>query len=104
VPGWYTDLKTSAVPVLGSAEAMRAAADAAGLAHVAVQERPVDVGVTMAEQLVRYRLGQPAFASWLDSIGAREAERFAALAADAIRPAMQPYRPLVVFLAATTGR
>jgi SAM-dependent methyltransferase len=103
-PGWYADRKTNAMPVLGSAQAMRAAADTAGLARVTVQERPVDVGVTTAEQLVRYRLGQPAFASWLDSIGPREAERFAALAADAIGPAMQPYRPLVVFLAATTRR
>jgi SAM-dependent methyltransferase len=104
VPGWYTDLKTSAVPALGSAEAMRAAAGAAGLAHVAVDERPVDVGVTAPQQLVSYRLGQPAFATWLDSIGPRAAEHFAAAAADAIRPVMQPFRPIVVFLAATTGR
>jgi ubiquinone/menaquinone biosynthesis C-methylase UbiE len=104
VPGWYTDLKTNAVPALGSAEAMRAAADAAGLAQVVVQERPVEVGVTTPRQLVRYRLGQPAFANWLDSIGPRAAERFAAAAADAIRPVMQPYRPIVVFLAATTRR
>lgn len=100
VPRWYTDLKTNAVPVLGSAEAMRAVAVAAGLADVVVQERPVEVGVTTPEQLVRYRLGQPAFATWLDRIGPSEAERFAAAAAYAIGPVMQPYRPTVVFLAA----
>jgi ubiquinone/menaquinone biosynthesis C-methylase UbiE len=100
VPDWYADLKTSAMPVLGTAAAMRAAAEAAGLAHVAVHERPVDVGVTTAEQLVRYRLGQPLYASWLDRIGPAAAERFAAAAAAAIRPRMQPYRPIVVFLAA----
>jgi hypothetical protein len=102
VPGWYADLKTNAIPVLGSAEAMRAAAEAAGLARVVVEERPVDVGVTTPAQLVRYRLGQPAFATWLDGIGPREAERFAAAATDAIYPVMQPYRPIVVFLSATT--
>lgn len=101
VPHWYTDLKTNAVPVLGSAEAMRAAAVAAGFSDVVVQERPVEVGVTTPQQLVRYRLGQPAFATWLDSIGPREAERFAAAATDAIRLVMEPYRPTVVFLAAT---
>ena len=66
VPDWYVDLKTTAVPILGTAGAMRAAANAAGLAGIVVQERPVDVGVTEPEQLVSYRLGQPLFAGWLD--------------------------------------
>jgi SAM-dependent methyltransferase len=96
VPGWYVDLKTTAVPILGTAGAMRAAADAAG-------ERPVDVGLTEPEQLVSYRLGQPLFAGWLDRIGPRRAQEIASRAADAIRPIMQPYRPIVVFLAATTA-
>jgi ubiquinone/menaquinone biosynthesis C-methylase UbiE len=102
VPDWYADLKTIAMPVLGTAAAMRAAAHAAGLAHVVVEERPVGVGITTAEQLVRYRLGQPLFATWLDHIGPAAAERFAAAAADAVRPLMEPYRPIVVFLAATS--
>jgi SAM-dependent methyltransferase len=102
VPGWYVDLKTTAVPILGTAGAMRAAADAAGLVGIVAGERPVDVGVTEPEQLVSYRLGQPLFASWLDRIGPRRAQEIASYAADAIRPIMQPYRPIVVFLAATT--
>ena len=59
VPDWYTGLKTTAVPILGTAEAMRAAADVAGLACVLVQERPVDVSGIEPEQLVSYRLGRP---------------------------------------------
>jgi SAM-dependent methyltransferase len=102
VPDWYLDLKRTAVPILGTAETMRAAADAAGLTGIAVQERPVDVGVTEPGQLVSYRLGQPLFASWLDRIGPRRAQDIASHAADAIRPIMEPYRPIVVFLAATT--
>jgi len=102
VPDWYVDLKTTAVPILGTAGAMRAAADAAGLAGIVVEERPVDVGVTEPGQLVSYRLGQPLFAGWLDRIGPRRAKEIASRAADAIRPIMQPYRPIVVFLAAST--
>jgi hypothetical protein len=94
VPDWYVDLKATAVHILGTAEAMRAAANSAGLAGIGVQERPVGVGVTEPEQLVSYRLGQPLFAEWLDRIGPRRAKEIASDAADAIRPIMQPYRPI----------
>jgi ubiquinone/menaquinone biosynthesis C-methylase UbiE len=100
VPGWYTELKATAVPILGSAATMAAAARAAGLTGVSTHERPVDVGVTQPEQLVSYRLGQPLFASWLDRIGLARAEGLARQAAEAIRPIMRPYRPVVVFLTA----
>ena len=99
VPDWYVDLKTTAVPILGTARAMLTTANAAGLAGMVVEERPVDVGVTEPEQLVSYRLGQPLFADWLDRIGPRRAREIASRAAEAIRPIMQPYRPIVVFLA-----
>jgi hypothetical protein len=102
VPEWYTGLKTTAVPILGTAEAMRAAADAAGLTGIEVEERPVDVGVTEPEQLASYRLGQPLFVGWLDRIGPRRVKEIASQAADAIRPIIQSYRPMVVFLAAGT--
>lgn len=100
VPAWYTELKATAVPILGSAAGMDAAARAAGLTDVATDERPVDVGITEPEKLVRYRLGHPIFAPWLDSIGPGKAQDFARRAAEAIRPAMQPYRPIAVFLVA----
>ena len=102
VPDWYLELKAVTAPILASAAAMGAAAHTAGLTEVVVEERPVDVGVTEPEQLISYRLGQPLFASWLDRIGPRRAQEIASHAADAIRPIMQPYRPIVVFLAAST--
>jgi hypothetical protein len=79
---------------------MGEAAAEAGLGEVAVAERPVDVGVDRAVQLVAYRLGQAPFAVWLDEIGPdrREGVRRAAVAA--VGPDMQPYRPVVVFLVA----
>jgi ubiquinone/menaquinone biosynthesis C-methylase UbiE len=100
VPGWYAELKATAVPILGSRTAMASAARAAGLADVRVEERPVDVGVTEPAQLVRYRLGHPIFAGWLDAIGAARAEALAAAAERAIRDDTPPYRPVVVFLCA----
>jgi SAM-dependent methyltransferase len=102
VPDWYLELKATATPVLGTANALGAAARAAGLAGMMVEERPADVGVTEPEQLVSYRLSQPLFAGWLDRIGPRRAKDIASRAAAAIEPIMQPYRPIVVFLAATT--
>ncbi len=100
-PGWYLEMKAAAVPVLGSAAAMTlAAAGIAGLVDPAVAERPVDVGVTRPKQLVDYRFGQAQFAIGLDQIGPTRAEMTRARAIDAIRPVMQPYKPIVVFLAA----
>lgn len=102
VPDWYRQLKATAVPRLGTASAMAAAAHAAGLLSVMVEERPVDVGVTEPEQLVDYRFGQAHFTQWLDRIGPRHGDEVRRRAAETIRPIMQPYRPTVVFLAART--
>ena len=102
-PAWYRALKATAAAVLGTAEAMAAAARAAGLAHIHAEQREVDVGVTQPAQLVHYRLGHPAFAAWLDAIGPARASAFAADAERAIGDAMPPYRPSVVFLRALTS-
>jgi SAM-dependent methyltransferase len=99
-PGWYAELKATATPVLGSRAAMAAVAGQAGLTGIRAEERPVDVGVTEPGQLVRYRLGHPVFAGWLDEIGPVRAAAFAAAAEQAVREDMQPYQPLVVFLSA----
>jgi ubiquinone/menaquinone biosynthesis C-methylase UbiE len=99
-PDWYTAIKRDATPILGTAESMRRAARAVGLAGIVVDERPVDVGVHRPEQLVDYRLGQAQFAAWLDAIGPRAAGDVRRRLVDAVRPVMQPYRPIVVFLAA----
>jgi SAM-dependent methyltransferase len=102
VPDWYTRLKATAAPALGSAAAIAAGARAAGLTGIISEERPVDVGVTTPEQLVSYRLGHVAFAEWLGRIGPVRADALSRQAAKAIRPIMRPYRPVTVFLAART--
>jgi SAM-dependent methyltransferase len=100
VPHWYVEIKASATPLLGTASNMTSAARAAGLVDVDVREGLIDVGVTEPEQLVDYRFGQAHFAAWLDEIGDARGEEVRRRAADAVRPIMRPYRPIVVFLAA----
>jgi SAM-dependent methyltransferase len=97
-PEWYRALKAKAAPVLGTAGDMAAAAHAAGLHDVTVDERAVDVGMTEPEELVEYRFGQAQFTDWLDHIGAERAAQVKKLAGDSARPIMRPYRPVVVFL------
>jgi SAM-dependent methyltransferase len=100
VPDWYRELKTAAAPILGTAAAMAGAARAAGLTAVHAEEREVDVGVSQARPLVRYRLSHPVFAAWLDTIGPYRAHAFALRAEQAVGDEMEPFRPAVVFLRA----
>jgi SAM-dependent methyltransferase len=102
-PEWYTQFKACAAPVLGTAAAMAAAAAGAGLTDITVEERAVDVGVTDPGQLVAYRFGQAHLTAWLESIGPAAAEAVRRAAVQAIGPVMEPYRPIVVFLASTRG-
>jgi SAM-dependent methyltransferase len=99
-PEWYRHVKTVAAPLLGTAADMAAAVRAAGLVEVRATERAVDVGVTEAGELVTYRLGQAHFAAWLDDLGPERAAAVQRRATDEIRPIMEPYRPIVVFVAA----
>jgi SAM-dependent methyltransferase len=100
IPSWYSDLKRTAVPLLGSAPDMQRFAERAGLLDVVVDERAVDVGVTEPEQLVDYRLGQANYAEWLGWMEPARAEQISDRLVAEIRPIMQPYLPIVVFLAA----
>jgi len=97
-PEWYLDFKQAATPLLGTADTMRAAAADAGLTAIEVDERPVDVGVTTAQQLVDYRLGQAHFARWLELLGPDRARSVRASLVAKIEPIMAPYLPIVVFL------
>ncbi len=100
IPYWYSEIKRTAVPLLGTAEDMLRVAERAGLVDIVVDERPVDVGVTEPEQLVDYRLGQANFSDWLSKMEPARAEQIRRRLVEEIRPIMQPYRPIVVFLAA----
>lgn len=100
VPSWYTAMKADVVPLLGDRDSLQAAARLADLVDIDVDEVAVDVGVTRADQLVNYRLGQAHISAWLDVLpDARVAELHEAAVA-AVEPVMEPYRPIVVFLRA----
>jgi SAM-dependent methyltransferase len=100
-PGWYLDVKAVAVPQVGSAEAMRRVAAAAGLVDPQVAERAVDVGVDHAADLVDYRLGQAQHTGWLASLPAGRRAALRSELIEATQPVMRPFRPTVVLLAAT---
>jgi ubiquinone/menaquinone biosynthesis C-methylase UbiE len=99
-PEWYTENKQNIAPLLGSATAMERVAAAAGLVDVVVDERPVDVGITTAPELVDYRLGQVHYTSWLDELGPDRAAEVRLGLIEAIAPVMAPFLPIVVFLVA----
>jgi SAM-dependent methyltransferase len=101
-PEWYVEMKASIMPLLGSADAMADAAADAGLVDVEVDERPVDVGVTRAEDLVAYRLGQANYADYVAALGEDERRELFRAAVEAVGQ-MEPYRPIVVFLRATSA-
>lgn len=103
MPAWYTDLKADAIPLLGTADSMAAAARSAHLTEIDVEEIPVDIGVETAEQLVAYRLGQANYASFLGTLRPEEAEELRRVAVEAAAAVMEPYRPVVVFLSALVG-
>jgi SAM-dependent methyltransferase len=100
VPDWYTEIKQTSVPLLGTAEDMERVAKDAGLVEIAVDERSVDVGVIQPEQLVDYRLGQAHYSAWLEQLGPQGTEEVRGRLVGTIRPIMRPYRPIVVFLSA----
>jgi hypothetical protein len=79
---------------------MERVAEHAGLMDIVVDERAVDVGVTEPGQLVDYRLGQANYADWLGRMGPARAGQIRDRLIEEIRPIMQPYLPIVVFLAA----
>jgi len=88
-PDWYVRLKTTAVPLLGTADAMASTARSAGLVDVLVDERAVDD-----------RLGQAPYAAWLAEVGSDKATEIRNQLVESIRPKMRPFLPIVVFLSA----
>ena len=102
-PAWYDDLKTNAMPLVGAAASMRAAAIAAGLVDIQVHEDDVDVGIAEPGALVDYRFGQAPFADWLAGMSASTRCAVRTDAVDALAGVMEPYRPRVVFLIARTS-
>jgi SAM-dependent methyltransferase len=99
-PDWYRYLK-SVDGQLGSAGAMRAAADEAGLGDVTVVEQRVDTGVTEPVDIVRFRFAQPHAADFVAALPAPARQRLEQECIEAVAATGQGLIPGVVLLAAT---
>ena len=98
-PEWYRFLK-SVDGELGSAASMQAAAQAAGLAHIDVVERPVPTGVTDPRDIVRYRLSQPQRARFVAELSHETRRRVVDECTEAVAELGGAFEPGVVLLAA----
>jgi ubiquinone/menaquinone biosynthesis C-methylase UbiE len=102
-PDWYLEMKANVTPLLGNASAMGRAAAASGWQVREVVERAVSVGVGTAADLVDYRFGQALYAGWLAGLAPARRRAVRQAVIDEVAPVMEPYRPIVVLLAATRG-
>jgi len=97
-PEWYRFLK-SVDGQLGSAAAMRSAAEAAGLEHVDVIEGPVRT-VSDPRDIVRYRLSQPMFVGFVAGLDDATRQQVVDECVVAVAEVGEAFEPGVVLLAA----
>jgi SAM-dependent methyltransferase len=102
-PRWYADQQRFA-EAIGTVEAMSKAAGQAGLTTVLADERMVDVGLTAAEDVVRYRCALPQLRAFVSSMDPRRRADFLAVAASAVAATGEDFRPVVVRLVAQPSR
>jgi len=104
-PPAYEWLRCAALPLLGSADAMAAAARAGGLTEVRTSESAVDTGVRGPADQVAYRLGMPHLSHFLSSLPPDRRDHLVAEAVAAVADVDdgRPLAPTVVFLSARVG-
>jgi ubiquinone/menaquinone biosynthesis C-methylase UbiE len=100
-PEWYQFLKAVDGRV-GSADAMREAAVAAGFDRVEVTEERVRTGVSDPRDIVRYRLSQPQNAPYVAGLGEAARRRVIEDCVVAVAATGESFDPGVVLLAART--
>jgi SAM-dependent methyltransferase len=99
-PRWYDAFKQEVEPLTAFPERLAAVAHAAGCVDIDVFEDTVDVGVTTADGIIAWRLGNAIYAPFLASLGnARRTELDAALR-DALGPDPEPVVPTLLVLSA----
>ena len=99
-PPWYRFLK-SVDGLVGSAAAMREAAEAARLDRVDVVEQQVRTGLDDPRDIVRYRLSQPQNAPFVASLDEVSRQRLVDRCVAAVAATGEAFAPGVVLLAAT---
>jgi hypothetical protein len=94
-PDWYATLQVHA-EAIGGADALGGALEAAGFASWSVTEEAVDVGLDLAEDVVRYRLAVPQLREWVVTLPDARRTALVAEAADAVRRTGERFAPVVV--------
>ena len=100
-PSWYARLKADLEPAVDDPDKLRALAIAAGYARAQARVREVEVGVSTAAELARWRLGMAHLAPFVATLQPRARERLRADCELALASAPALVVPLVV-LAATS--
>ena len=98
-PAWYLDVKERAVPLLGSAEAMAAAAVEAGLADVRAREVVINAGLSPAD-VVGYRLSLAHLAPFVAALDPDDRAALCSQAVALAEASPEPYAPRIVVLTA----
>lgn len=98
-PAWYAEVKERAIPLLGSPEAMTAAAKQAALVGVRAYEVIVDPRLTPAE-VVRYRLSLAHLAPFVAGLAPEDRAALVRRAVELAESAAEPYAPCMVVLTA----
>ena len=94
-PKWYADLQERAHAV-GDPASVEWALAAAGFARWTVTEEPVDVGLTEAADVVRYRLAVPHLHAFVASMTPEAHVAFVADAVEAVRRTAERFAPVVI--------
>lgn len=98
-PDWYRQVKDTSAEI-EHPDALRALVQAAGFGAVRVAELPVDVGLTTAEDVVRWRLGMAHLAPWVASLPDDRREQAIAVSLDVVAD----LAPVVIDVLVVSGR
>jgi ubiquinone/menaquinone biosynthesis C-methylase UbiE len=97
-PAWHDMLKTRTEPLTNTPELLRACAEAAGLASIAIEDITVDPGLDSPAAMVEYRLGMAHFAAFIGSLAAAKREALVRDATAEVAGRGQAIRPRVLIL------
>jgi SAM-dependent methyltransferase len=94
-PEWYVDQQVY-VEAVGGLSALEDAFAAAGFSSWAVTESPVDVGMTSAADVVRYRLAMPHLHAFVGMLDVEARAGLVAEATEAVASTGERFAPVVV--------
>lgn len=101
-PDWYVSLSDKYAGSIGTVDTLAECGRASGLLEVAVDEAEVDTGITEPAVLVDYRLSMAHYVVWIEGLSPDARADLWSRATAAVVPLMRRYRPIALFLTAST--